>query len=164
MVRRLVIVLGAVSAGAVAAPALGFSPIEIGRSFLRLWQPPVGVTSWDVLGKATVSVEKVDGMDHPILNIPPAVAALTGTLTKLTGFMFPIDAQIDTDHFLLVELPIDCPFCFANWSQPTRMAEVWMQKPMRYVVRQVTLQGRLEVMDDDPSGIVYRLIEAQPAS
>lgn len=158
--RTALLVAGVALATALAAVVMGQTPAELGRSFQELWKPPVAVTSWDVLGLA--SAELADGSVRPTLIIPPAVASLAGTTVRLTGYMFPMDAEPYTDRFLLVELPVDCPFCFANWSQPTRMAEIWADEPIRFIERQVTLQGRLELIDDDPGGIVYRLLEARP--
>ncbi|HEX6010545.1 MAG TPA: hypothetical protein VFY87_01815 [Geminicoccaceae bacterium] len=128
------------------------------------WGPPARATSWDELGAAEVELEEVAGVVWPVATIPPEVKALAGQRVELVGFMFPIDAEVDPTRFLLVELPADCPFCFANWSEPARMAEIWATEPVGYVDRQVTLQGRLEINPDDASGILYRLLDARTAS
>jgi len=164
MARRPRVILAALAAIAVSV-GLALSPVPGAlRHAWAGWRgPPARATSWDELGAAKVDLEEVAGEVRPVATIPPEVEALAGQRVELVGFMFPIEAQIDTGRFLLVELPADCPFCFANWNEPTRMAEVRAKEPVRHVQRQVTLEGRLEILPDDPSGIVYRLLDAQPA-
>jgi hypothetical protein len=158
MPRRRLILAGVAALGAVA---LGLA--EIRRPLSALWTPPLPTTSWDLLARAKVELKEEQGMVRPVSAIPAEVAALDGRTVKLVGFMFPIEAETKTRRFLLVELPADCPFCFANWSEPSRMAEIWTDEAVDHVQHQVAFQGRLELMADDPSGILYRLIEAQPA-
>ena len=159
MSRRRLLILAATAA--LGAVALGVA--EIRRPLSALWAPPLSTTSWDLLARAKVELKEEQGVVRPVSAIPAEVAALDGQTVKLVGFMFPIEAELKTRRFLLVELPADCPFCFANWSEPSRMAEIWTDEAVDHVQHQVAFQGRLELMADDPSGILYRLIEAQPA-
>jgi hypothetical protein len=164
MARRLLAALAllaavAVLAGWVWSPAPG----ALRHAWAGWWGPPARATSSDELGAAKVELEGVAGVVEPVATIPPEVQALDGQRVELVGFMFPIDAEADPTRFLLVELPADCPFCFANWSEPARMAEIWAAEPVPHVDRQVTLRGRLEINPDDPSGILYRLLDARPA-
>jgi hypothetical protein len=164
MARRSRTILAALAAVAVSV-GLALSPVPgaLRHAWAGWWGPPARATSWDELGAAKVDLAEVAGVVRPVATIPPKVEALAGQRVELVGFMFPIDAEVDPTRFLLVELPADCPFCFANWSEPARMAEIWAAEPVGYVDRQVTLQGRLEINPDDPSGILYRLLDAHPA-
>jgi hypothetical protein len=163
MARRSRMILAALAAVALLAGwAWAPAPQALRQAWAGWWGPPARATSWDELGAAKVDLEDVAGEVRPVATIPPKVAALAGQRVELVGFMFPIDAEVDPTRFLLVELPADCPFCFANWSEPARMAEIWAAEPVSFVDHQVTLQGRLEINPDDPSGILYRLLDARP--
>jgi hypothetical protein len=159
--RVILVALAAVAAvvGLALSPASG----AFRHAWAGWWGPPARATSWDELGAAKVELEEVAGVVRPVATIPPEVKALDGQRVELVGFMFPIDAEVDPTRFLLVELPADCPFCFANWSEPARMAEIWAAEPVDYVDRQVILQGRLEINPDDASGILFRLLDARTA-
>jgi hypothetical protein len=154
-------------AAALAAVAFlagwAWAPAPLRHAWAAWWGPPARATSWDELGAAKVDLEEVAGVVRPVATIPPKVKALDGQRVELVGFMFPIDAEVDPTRFLLIELPVDCPFCFPNWSDPARMAEIRAAEPVGYVDRQVTLQGRLEITPDEAAiGTLYRLLDARP--
>ncbi len=124
---------------------------------------PAGATSWDTLGKATVVFSEANGEETVTTIIPPEVDILDGKPVTLMGFMFPIDAEPKLQRFLLVEYPVDCPFCFAGTVEPSRMVAVEAGKPMDWHDEAVVLAGRLEVVRNDADGLVYRLHDAQLA-
>jgi hypothetical protein len=46
---------------------------------------------------------------------------------------------------------------------PESMVEVKTKTPVKYTFDAVILSGKLTVLKDDPTGIFYRLTEAEPA-
>lgn len=136
------------------AHALSIEPVAPVLPSLEI---PEGVTPWDVLGKTTVIFDEKDGEETVTTIVPPDVARLDGTDISLIGYMVPIDAEPELRHFLLAELPADCPFCLAGTVDWSRMVEVSLEKPVAWQDRPVLLAGRLEVVHDDPDGVVYRL-------
>ena len=70
-------------------------------------------------------------------------------------------AQAFIDALLLAELPADCPFCLAGTVDWSRMVEVSLAKPVAWHDEPVILAGRLEVVHNDPDGVVYRLHAAR---
>lgn len=157
--RILPLLLLVAAAGAQPAVALTVEPL-VGPPGAATEAPP-GVTSWDLLGKATVLFEERDGAHTATTLIPPEVEALDGRSLKLAGFMFPIEAETPTRAFLLVELPADCPFCLAGTTEPSRMVEVRARRAVELAQDQVVVSGRLEVVRDDVNGLVYRLHDAE---
>jgi hypothetical protein len=122
---------------------------------------PPGVTSWDLLGKASVRFTEEDGAEKVTTLVPPEVEALDGRQVKLAGFMFPVEAEPRMRRFLLVEYPADCPFCLAAGTEPSRMVEVDAADGVDWHDDQVVVSGRLEVVHGDADGLVYRLHEAR---
>ena len=154
---RLIVALAALLclAGAAPAQALSIEPSPI--------DPPAldGVTSWDLLGKAVVLFGEANGQETVTTMIPPEIEGLDGTEVSLKGYMFPIDAEPELRHFLLVEYPADCPFCLAAFVEPSRMVEVSLGAPIAWHDDPVVLSGRLEVVHNDADGLVYRLHQAR---
>src|SRR5215218_5030815 len=97
MARRSCIVLAALAVVAVLA-GWAWSPVSgvLRHAWTGWWGPPIRATSWDELGAAKVELEEVAGVVRPVATIPPEVKALHGLRVELVGFMFPIEAQIDT--------------------------------------------------------------------
>jgi uncharacterized protein len=44
------------------------------------------------------------------------------------------------------------------------MVEVKARSAVAYALEPVVVQGRLELLDNDPAGLFYRLVEAEPAT
>jgi uncharacterized protein len=42
--------------------------------------------------------------------------------------------------------------------------EVRARTPVKYAIDPVVVEGRLQLLADDPSGMFYRLVEAAPAT
>jgi hypothetical protein len=140
------------------AHALSIEPAPPALPSLEI---PEGVTPWDVLGKTAVIFDEKNGQETVTTIVPPEVEGLDGTDVSLMGYMVPIEAQPEAQHFLLAELPADCPFCLAGTVDWSRMVEVSLDAPTAWRDKAVMLAGRLEVVHDDPYGVVYRLHQAR---
>jgi hypothetical protein len=44
------------------------------------------------------------------------------------------------------------------------MVEVKAKHAVKYSLEPVVVQGRLELLENDPSGMFYRLVDAEPAT
>ena len=143
---------------ATAVTAQAFSLEEMNRTLFG-GSSSTEITSWDLLGLADVRWVEKDGIEQPSTFIPPDVAALDGETVRLAGFMMPVEADVRATHFVLMEIPADCPFCVISIVGPSRMVEVRAARPIEYVTSEVKLEGRLEVLPADADGLVYRLHE-----
>jgi hypothetical protein len=79
---------------------------------------------------------------------------------RVQGFMVPLDAKELQVHFLLTTVPLTCSFCIPGG--PESMIEVRAKLPVRYGLEPVVVQGRLQLLKDDPYGLFYRLVDAVP--
>lgn len=89
---------------------------------------------------------------------PPEVRAMHQTKVRIQGFMMPLAPGTMQSHFLVSSVPLTCAFCTPGG--PESMVEVHARQPVKYVQEGVVVEGRLQVLPDDPQGLFYRLNEA----
>jgi len=82
------------------------------------------------------------------------------TVQRIQGFMMPLDAKATQTHFLLTSVPLTCSFCIPGG--PESMVEVKAKTPVRYSLEPVVVEGRFTVLQNDPYGLYYRVVEAVP--
>jgi hypothetical protein len=63
-------------------------------------------------------------------------------------------------HFLVSSVPLTCSFCTPGG--PESMLEVRTRTPVKYSLEAVVVEGRMQVLDDDPMGLFYRMTFAVP--
>ena len=115
------------------------------------------VVSWKTLAQ----VELVKAKDRYVPQFASTVTALDQKQVKMQGFMLPLQMGDKQSHFVLAAMPQTCSFCMPGG--PESMVEVKMKTPVKYTFDAVVLSGKLAVLKDDPTGIFYRLTDAEPA-
>ena len=115
----------------------------------------------DVLPWSTLTqLEKKTTKTRVVPQFSAEQQALHGTVQRVQGFMVPLDAKELQVHFLLTTVPLTCSFCIPGG--PESMIEVRAKLPVRYGLEPVVVQGRLQLLKDDPYGLFYRLVDAVP--
>ena len=115
------------------------------------------VVSWKILGQ----VELVKAKDRYVPQFASSVSSLDQKQVKVQGFMMPLEMGEKQTHFVLAAMPQTCAFCMPGG--PESMVEVKMRSPVKYTFDAVVVSGKLTVLKDDPTGIFYRLVEAEPS-
>jgi hypothetical protein len=113
------------------------------------------VVSWKTLAQ----VELVKAKDRYVPQFASSVTALDQKQVKMQGFMLPLEMGEKQSHFVLAAMPQTCSFCMPGG--PESMVEVKTKTPVKYTFDAVILSGKLTVLKDDPTGIFYRLTEAE---
>ena len=115
------------------------------------------VVSWKLLGsvKTKVAGNRVEAQ------FPQDVRALNQRIVKIQGFMMPLEPGDRQKHFLLSAVPTTCAFCVP--AGPQGLVEVKTRTPVRYSIDPVVVEGRFAVLDDDPYGIFYRIVDGVPS-
>ena len=116
------------------------------------------VVSWKLLAQ----VELVKMKDKFVAQFSSDVSALDNKEVKVQGFMMPLEMGDKQTHFILSAMPVSCAFCMPGG--PEQLVEVRTNKPVKYTFDPVVLTGKLAVLKDDPTGVFYRLTDAQPAN
>ncbi|WP_332775747.1 hypothetical protein [Polaromonas sp.] len=117
-----------------------------------------GAVPWSLLSAATIKMS--NGKLGPAF--PAALRPFHGKTVKLQGYILPIEAGRTHSYFLLSAWSPTCPFC--QTAGPEAMVEVRARTAVKYSIDPVVVEGRLVLLDNDPSGVFYRLVEAVPAS
>jgi hypothetical protein len=112
--------------------------------------------SWEVLSKVKV-VEK-DNLLAP--EFSEEVLSLNGKRVTLRGYMMPLDQAKKQKNFILSANPVAaCYFCLPGG--PETMVEVKALKSVPFNYNPIVVTGKLELLEDDPMGMYYRLVDAE---
>jgi hypothetical protein len=120
------------------------------------YQVPGGVVGWDTLGQLQVRTEVIAPLQARFhTDYSEAIKALDDKEVKLMGFIYPLEGGLEHKRFLLTAWPPSCPFCLP--AGPSQMVEVFCAEPVEFTEGAVLMAGRFELLEDDPSGMYYRM-------
>ena len=152
MVRSALVVALMVAFPAVAqhVPPPGVDP-----SAFKPLQERSDTVSWKLLSQ----VELVKMKDRYVPQFSDNVWALDKKDVRVQGFMLPLQMGDKQTHFVLTAMPQSCAFCMPGG--PESMVEVKTKKPVKYTFEPVTVSGKLTVLKEDPTGVFYRIFDAE---
>ena len=118
---------------------------------------------WEQLSKVeSRSVYNAElGFVNVDIVIPDEIKALDGKLIEVAGYIIPLTGQVGQNNFMFSRYPKNqCFFCGA--AGPESAMEVFMsgRNTVPYTSDRVRLKGRLEINEDDISGLIYSLTAA----
>lgn len=112
---------------------------------------------WELLSTRTIKKNAKSGLYEPFF--PPALAAINNTVINLQGYMVPLKTAAMHQTFLLSVLPImQCQFC--GEGDIPEMVEIFMEKPIKFHKKPITIEGRLKI-NDDADGATFQLFKSQ---
>ena len=121
---------------------------------------PPAALSWEDLMALEVRVETPAPLRTVFhVSYPDSLKARDGTVVRIKGFMYPLEAGETHTYFLLSALPPSCPFCLP--ASARGLVEVLCTEGVRYTLEPVLLEGRFELMEDAATGLHYRLDQAR---
>ena len=123
---------------------------------------PPAALSWQDLMNLEVRVETPAPLQTVFhVTYPDSLLARNGTVVRIKGFMYPLEAGETHTYFLLSALPPSCPFCLPASSRG--LVEVKCDEGVRYTLEPVLLEGRFVLLEDAATGLHYRLDNARSA-
>lgn len=135
-------------------------PSKIPSVHNSLYKVPEGVVGWDTLGKLDVRSEVLGPLKAIFhTDYSEEIKALDGEEVKIMGFIYPLKGGLSHERFLLTAWPPSCPFCLP--AGPSQMVEVMCEEPVEFTEGAILMTGRFELLEDDPSGMYYRMHEAE---
>src|SRR6516165_1831917 len=160
--RFLLVITAGLFGAAPPATALDTNVPQIGLPTASMYSSALlperdGVVSW----KTFADVEAVRQGTRIVPEFSKAVLALDKQKVRVQGFMMPLEAS-DQRHFLLMAVPPHCPFCMP--AGPDAIVEVRAKAPATWAIEPLIFSGTLAVLKDDPSGVLYRLSDAEPVA
>jgi hypothetical protein len=92
-------------------------------------------------------------------NIPADVRRLSGLTVRLTGFMIPMDQSDQVTRFTLVPGLFTCCYGQPPEIQHTVAVRCAPGKPVQYMSRPITVQGKLSVGETKEDGYLVSLFQ-----
>ena len=114
-----------------------------------------GVVSWRTLSQ----VQPVKQNGKMVAEFSKAILSLDNKDVRVQGFIIPLDVGDRQKRFLLTAVPPHCAFCLP--AGPDGVVEVTAKTPVKYGFEPIVVSGRFAVLKDDPSGVLYRLTDAE---
>jgi hypothetical protein len=138
------------------APSAGPDPMadEIRRErALQQTLPQSGDPIWRLLRTTKIIEDERTGYYSAVH--PPAVRALDGKTVTITGFMLPIEQEVQTRHFLVSRYTPVCFFCPPG--DPNEVVEVRTLNPRPAGYDMVKVTGVFSIADNGEKGLFFRL-------
>lgn len=119
-------------------------------------------TSWESLKEVDYKeVETADGSLW-VPEFAPDVEVLENKSVRLAGYMIPLGNEEKQTHFLISAWPGDgCYFHLPGG--PNSVVEIQAADGFDFTYDTIAIEGRLELLRDDPYGLLYRMVDAKPA-
>ena len=114
-----------------------------------------GTVSW----KALAQVEAVNRGGKMVPEFSREILGLDKQVVRIYGFMLPLDMTDQQKHFLISAVPASCPFCMP--AGPESIVEVMSSKAVKFGVEPIIMAGKLSLLKDDQSGMLYRMTDAE---
>ncbi len=147
---------------AVCLPARAFDTPEEAQSWYDREVDRRGALHWSLLAELDVEAETVGPLRTVFrVRFPEAVRALHEREVTVLGFIYVLEPGREQTRFLLSALPPGCPFCLPGG--PTSLIDVRCSEPVRFTKEPIALRGRFELLEDDETGLYYRLSDASAA-
>jgi hypothetical protein len=159
--RIMAIAAALLAAGPAAAIQPGAkAPEPISPDYI--WKPaatPPGGTPWALL-ESTREVQRNErGVIYSRPQFPPAVQALNGKRVRVAGWVMPLQQGELQKHFVLLAYPPGCPFHLH--AGPTQFVEVKTADGVPFSYDSVVIEGTLQLLGQDESGIFYRIYDGR---
>ena len=118
--------------------------------------------SWETLMQASFEETSTpEGLEWtPVF--PSEIEQLDGTSVQIVGYMIPLSYEEKQTQFLISAYPGDGCF-FHLPGGPNSVVEVKADRGVDFTYDTIAITGQLEVLHDDPWGLMYRLSDAKPA-
>ncbi len=111
--------------------------------------------NWSELMQADIRF--VDGELE--ISFPETIQQQAGESVLVSGFILPLEPDLKQRHFLLTSSP---PHCFFHIpGGPAGVIEVFADNGIEASWTPVRLQGKLELVDNSSTGIIYQLHDAE---
>jgi hypothetical protein len=156
--RSLLLALAATGA---AAPAFALETVALPLNQHGYRGAPQRGDSipWEVLGATQTVREDIgaDTFERP--RFTPTVEAFDGKVIRVNGFMNPMEERQLQRRFFLMAYPLSCPYCLSVGAQ--YVIDVRAPRGVPFTYDALLIEGRMELLRQDPEGVFYRMQEAR---
>ena len=114
--------------------------------------------NWKTLSKITFrkQYDELLGFKIDVPVFSSDVQALEGKVIELKGYIIPTEGYKSHTEFVFSAFPYNMCF-FCGGAGPETVIEVQATEPIKYSAEAVTIQGKLELNDEDINRLMYAL-------
>jgi hypothetical protein len=123
--------------------------------------PPIQADALNALPWAVLTETTLDRAFKP--TFAKYLRELDGKQVALSGFMQPLDDNVDATGFMLIEAPVGCWYCEVPEATGIVYVEMPAGKTARLTRGLVKISGKLQLNDKDPENFLYTISKAKVA-
>jgi tetratricopeptide (TPR) repeat protein len=121
--------------------------------------PPVSATAVNPLPWAVLAETTMDRQYRP--TFARYLHELDNKQVSLTGFIQPLDTDLELNSFMLIEYPVGCWYCEMTDITGIVYVELPTDKTARFTRGQVKVTGVLKLNATDPENFLYTISKAK---
>ncbi|MEO0435905.1 MAG: hypothetical protein AAF098_03255 [Pseudomonadota bacterium] len=114
-----------------------------------------GALTWQELMQARINYTE----EGVAVEFPPSLQGRAEQTVTLSGFMMPLEADLQQRRFLLTSNPPSCFFHIPGG--PAGAVEVFAPEGIESSWQPISIEGRFELLNTDEYGVIYRLYDAE---
>lgn len=119
-------------------------------------------TKWSTLSEVELIEVQEEGETRSIPRFPDSLRELDGKRVYMSGYMIPLGFAEEQDNFLLSAWPGDGCY-FHMPGGPESIVEIRAAEMFDFSYDTIAMTGTLELVEDDPFGLIFRMTDARPA-
>jgi hypothetical protein len=119
---------------------------------------------WNILSMVSVTTQfdQEFGIEIKKVKTSPLVKSMQGKEIELDGYIIPLTGKLAQTHFMLSKFSEKMCF-FCGKAGPETAAQVFLANNVKqkYVDEKIRVKGILRINENDPSGLLYTVDQAQ---
>jgi hypothetical protein len=121
--------------------------------------PPIQADGTNLLPWSVLADTTLDRKYRP--TFPQYLRELEGKHILLTGFMQPLNEDLDTHAFLLIENPVGCWYCEMPEITGMVLVELPADETATFTRNLIKVEGKLKLNGTDPENFLYTITKAK---
>ncbi|GIV36915.1 MAG: hypothetical protein KatS3mg032_1294 [Cyclobacteriaceae bacterium] len=126
------------------------------------WAQTKQENMWNILAEVGFESRpaKENGFEIESPRFSKRLWSYNGKIIRIKGYLVPLAELGGQNKFMLSALPFNqCYFC--GGAGPETVVELQTKQPVKFVTRQITVEGVLQLNDADPDHHIYVLKNAR---
>lgn len=138
----------------------GFITLFFLGLFFSTYGQNTSAENWKILSELEYEKSRDEYGEIYVPKFNSEIRAMEGKEIKLSGYIIPFEGMFKPDHLIISSVPVaSCFFC--GGAGPESVAEIYLEEPVKYTAKKVTISGKLALNDSDVDQLMYILKDAK---
>lgn len=116
--------------------------------------------NWKTLSKVEYEKSTDEYGEIYVPKFGPEIKKLENKVIELSGYIIPFEGMFAPEHLIISSVPVaSCFFC--GGAGPESVAEIYLEEPVKYTAKKVTITGKLQLNATDVDQLMYILKDAK---